>query len=249
LPHVPNTPVVCYVTDQKSLNSPNSAASVREHIQNAMHAGVDWVQIREKDLPARELLALVRDSLHYADSSGAEKRRGREGDHASWVTRVVVNDRVDVALAAGAWGVHLGGDSLGVREVVEWCRRGNAPPEFSIGVSCHSVKEAKEAESAGASYIFFGPVFDTPSKRSFGAPQGIERLTEICAAQRVPVLAIGGVDENNARECLNAGARGIAAIRMFQVRANERELKNAVHRIHAQVQPGFDQHEPGRGAT
>jgi len=180
------------------------------------------VQIREKDLPARNLLALAREAV----AAGA-RQSGASGE-----ALVLVNDRLDVALAAGAAGVHLGGESLPVREVVRWCRRGNAPSNFRIGVSCHSLEETREAESAGADYVFFGPVYDTPSKRQFGAAQGIPRLAEVCRAVRIPVVAIGGVNEENAAECLRAGAAGIAAIRLFQEAKDAPGLKETVARLH-----------------
>ena len=183
-------------------------------IRAAITAGVDWVQIREKDLTGRELLALVRDAVAGSGS-----------------TRVIVNDRLDVALAAGAAGVHLGRESLSALDVVNWCRSGNAPPDFLIGVSCHSLEEAREAESAGASYIFFGPVFDTPSKRGMGEPQGVARLGEICRSVAIPVVAIGGVSEDNAGECFRAGATGIAAIRMFQDARDGAAVKDVVERL------------------
>ena len=187
-------------------------------IRAAITAGVDWVQIREKDLTGRELLALVRDAVAGSGS-----------------TRVIVNDRLDVALAAGAAGVHLGRESLSARDVVNWCRSGNAPRDFLIGVSCHSLEEAREAESAGASYIFFGPVFDTPSKRGMGEPQGVARLGEICRSVAIPVVAIGGVSEDNAGECFRAGATGIAAIRMFQDAQNGAAVKkDVVERLRAE---------------
>jgi len=129
--------------------------------------------------------------------------------------RILVNDRLDVALATGAAGVHLGEMSLPVETVAEW-RRAAGRVEFRIGASCHSVEAAREADVAGADYIFFGPVFATPSKAEFGAPQGIERLGEVCRAVRIPVLAIGGVSVENAHSCFAAGAAGVAAIRMFQ---------------------------------
>jgi thiamine-phosphate diphosphorylase len=217
LSHALNPPIVCYVTDRKSLGGGPDCAAVREKIQMAIEAGADWVQIREKDLPGRELADLVQAGV----------AAGRE--HA--ISRVIVNDRLDVALAEGAVGVHLGRESLNARDVVRWCRSGKAPPEFLIGMSCHSLEEAREAESAGASYIFFGPVFDTPSKRGLGAPQGASHFTEICRSVRIPVIAIGGVDEGNAAECLAAGAAGIAAIRMFQDAGEARALKDAVQRI------------------
>lgn len=137
--------------------------------------------------------------------------------------RILVNDRLDVAVAAGAAGVHLGENSLPVQNVVEW-RRSAGRLEFLIGRSCHSLESAREAERSGADYVFFGPVFATPSKAAFGVPQGIERLSEVCASMKIPVIAIGGVNIENARECLSAGADGIAAIRLFQDRPSAKEL-------------------------
>jgi thiamine-phosphate pyrophosphorylase len=99
--------------------------------------------------------------------------------------------------------------------VAGW-RRSTGRKDFLIGVSCHSLEAAREAERGGADYIFFGPVFATPSKAAFGAPQGIERLREVCASVKIPVLAIGGVSVENARSCIEAGAAGFAAIRLFQ---------------------------------
>ncbi|MGA7621975.1 MAG: thiamine phosphate synthase [Candidatus Acidiferrales bacterium] len=236
MPPVPDTPIVCYVTDRRSLGAGRAVAGVRGSIEAAIEAGVDWLQIREKDLPARELLALVQGTLQAAANlTQVEENRGGEGAIAGSTTQVIVNDRLDVALAAGAAGAHLGRESLRVQEVADWCGRGNAPPDLLIGVSCHTLEEAREAEVSGASYIFFGPIFDTPSKRSFGTPQGIERLAEVSASLRIPVIAIGGVDEDNARRCLSAGAAGIAAIRMFQKALNPQTLKTIVDRIHRHI--------------
>jgi thiamine-phosphate pyrophosphorylase len=182
---------------------------------------VNWVQIREKDLTARELLDLTRTTIAIA----------KEEARADSV-HTIVNDRIDVALAAGAAGVHLGRNSPPVREAILWLRAGNAPTDFLVGVSCHSVTEVREAEDAGASYVFFGPIFDTPSKRSFGASQGIALLAEVCRSVRIPVIAIGGVNEENSAECIRAGAAGVAAIRIFQREEQFLEaLKETVARI------------------
>jgi len=209
-------PIVCYVTDRKALGSADSAASLLAKIRAAMAAGVDWVQIRERDMRARELLSFAKAAISV-----------REG-----YARILVNDRLDVALAAGAAGVHLGGASVPAREVVRWVRKGNAPAEFLVGVSCHSLEEARAAEDAGASYVFFGPIFETPSKKSFGLPQGIAKLAEICSAIRIPVIAIGGVNEENATECMRAGAAGIAAIRMFQEMRETETLEQTIAKLH-----------------
>jgi thiamine-phosphate pyrophosphorylase len=210
------TPLVCYVTERKSLGEGDGGEGVLGKIRAAGAAGADWVQIREKDLCGRELLGLAREAVAGQGSA-----------------RVIVNDRLDVALAAGAAGVHLGQQSLRAQDVVRWCRAGNAVADFLVGVSCHSLEEAREAESAGASYLFFGPVFDTPSKRGMGKPQGGGRLAEICRCVAIPVVAIGGVNEQNAGECIRAGAAGVAAIRMFQEARDGAAMKDGIGRLHA----------------
>lgn len=164
---------------------------------------MDWIQIRGKDLSGQQSIHLVREAV--AAASGTQ-------------TKILVNDRLDVAIAARAAGVHLGAESLPVREVRAW--RGNHAaainPDFLIGASCHSLEQAQSAEQDGADYVIFGPVFETPSKAIFGPPQGIERLRKVCVGFKIPVLAIGGVNAENASDCIRAGAAGIAAIRMFQ---------------------------------
>jgi len=208
------SPLLCYVTDRRSLPVANSADSIEaltRKIAVIVAAGVDWVQIREKDLTAGELASLTRKSLRIAARSSAKSSR---------TTRVLVNDRLDVAIAERAGGVHLGEKSLPVAEakpLVESALRKQAVDEsFLAGVSCHSVEAAERAEHDGADYIFFGPIFATPSKETFGPPQGAARLVEVCRSVSIPVLAIGGITLDNAESCLVAGAAGIAAIRLFQ---------------------------------
>ncbi len=216
LPPVPDSrPILCYATDRKALGSGAPLQHLLAKIQAAAAAGVDWIQIREKDLPGRELLRLAREAVETITA------------------RIIVNDRLDVALAAGAAGVHLGRESVPAAEVVRWCRAGKAPAGFLVGVSCHSLKDAKEAELAGADYVIFGPVFETPSKAAFGAPQGVAALAEVCAAIRLPVIAIGGINEKNAQECLRTGAAGIAAIRLFQEPADATALQPIVDHLHS----------------
>ena len=107
--------------------------------------------------------------------------------------------------------------------MAEW-RRSSGKTGFLIGVSCHSLNAARGAERDGANYIFFGPVFATPSKTAYGAPQGIERLREVCASVEIPVMAIGGINIENARDCMESGAAGVAAIRLFQDAGNATQL-------------------------
>jgi thiamine-phosphate pyrophosphorylase len=180
-------------------------------IEQVIAAGIDWVQIREKDLPAAELASLTRQSLRVAANISAK---------ACGATRILVNDRLDVAIAERAHGVHLGEKSLTVAEakrLVESARRRQALDDsFLIGASCHSLEAAQAAQRDGAGYIFFGPIFQTPSKAPFGAPQGTPRLEQVCRSVSIPVLAIGGISLENVEACIRAGAAGIAAIRLFQ---------------------------------
>ncbi len=219
------SPILCYVTDRKSLASVSDgdrnearSGALLKRIAAASAAGVDWIQIREKDLSAKELSSIARKAL--AETSGRNQRAG-------FATQILVNDRLDIAFSERAAGIHLGERSLPVREVREWL---DAQPDravrgnFLVGVSCHSLKNAASAAQSGADYIFFGPVFATPSKEAFGAPQGLPLLAEICRSVDIPVLAIGGVTIENAPACLTAGAAGIAAIRLFQETVGLRSL-------------------------
>lgn len=197
--------ILCYVTGRRNLHAPDEKQArdkLLDVIARAAAAGVDWIQLREKDLSGRELAELTGATLRAIAGTNA---------------RLIANDRLDVALAAQAHGVHLGERGLPAAAVQEFLvKRIPARTDFLVGVSCHSLEAALAAEGAGASYIFFGPVFATPSKAEFGPPQGPGRLAEVCAAVRIPVLAIGGITTASAGECLAAGAAGIAAIRMFQ---------------------------------
>jgi len=205
-------PILCYVTDRKSLavEGSDQGAALLERVRSAAVAGIDWIQIREKDLPGKELSFLTRDAV--AQTKQINERDGR-------TSRILVNERLDVAYSERAGGVHLGEHSLPVHDVSKWlAARPNVAghDKFLVGVSCHSVQAATTAAWEGADYIFFGPVFATPSKASFGAPQGRERLAEVCSSVEIPVLAIGGITVDNASDCFAAGAAGIAAIRLFQ---------------------------------
>jgi thiamine-phosphate pyrophosphorylase len=198
------------VTDRRSLPvdaSVDARVAIRRKIESLLSVGIDWVQIREKDLTAKEVSSLVRDSLLAAD------RHVKQGSQGA---RILVNDRLDVALADGAGGVHLGEKSLPVRDAKLFLQTRSSRKDFLVGVSCHSMEAAKVAADEGAAYVFFGPVFATPSKAAFGSPQGIEKLAQVCRSVSIPVLAIGGITVENAPECLAAGAAGIAAIRLFQ---------------------------------
>jgi thiamine-phosphate pyrophosphorylase len=190
------------VTDRKALCSvPGEQVQLLlEKMERAARTGVDWIQIREKDLPARELATLVVEVLRRVPRS----------------CRILVNDRVDVAIAAGAGGVHLGESGVPVSDAKRLVRERIPGKDFLVGASAHSMESIEEAEKAGADYAIFGPVYETPSKAIFGKPQGAHHLSIACASVAIPVLAIGGVTPQNVRECAAAGASGIAAIRLFQ---------------------------------
>ena len=215
-------PLLCYVTDRSLLSADSIEARklLSQEIAAAAAAGVDWIQIREKDLTARECSTVTSEALHFAASRTAPSR-----------AKVLVNDRLDVALATGAGGVHLGEKSLPTEEARRLVKSLHRESDFLIGVSCHSLEGAKTGERSGADYLIFGPVFDTPSKAFHGAPQGLDRLGEVCSATQLPVLAIGGVTVENAGDCLSAGAAGIAAIRLFQDSPDVEVVVRALRRI------------------
>jgi thiamine-phosphate pyrophosphorylase len=194
--------LLCYVTEQGALSaSPvESHALLLQKVKEAAAAGVDWIQIREKHLSGRELAELVQQALQVAPAS----------------CHIVVNDRLDVACAVHAAGVHLAEQSISAADAKKFVRERGLPSSFLVGASTHSLDAARAAEDSGADYIIFGPVFATPSKAAYGSPQGIERLAAVCRSVSIPVLAIGGITAENAGECRTAGAAGIAAIRLFQ---------------------------------
>jgi thiamine-phosphate pyrophosphorylase len=190
------------VTDRRSLaGAPDPAGKLLiQKIERAAKAGVDWIQIREKDLCGRELAKLAAKAILRTGSGSL----------------VLVNDRLDVACAVGAAGVHLGENSLPPSEARKLVNKEGGARNFLVGVSAHSLEGAIRAEQAGADYVIFGPVYATPSKAGFGEPQGVPRLQEVCKRLTIHVLAIGGITLENAGNCVAAGVAGIAAIRLFQ---------------------------------
>jgi thiamine-phosphate pyrophosphorylase len=176
------------ITDRRQLG----AGSLPDAVAAAIRGGVRAVQLREKDLPARRLLELGRTLKALTARTDA---------------RLLINGRLDVMLALNADGVHLRSDGLPVRAV----RRVIGPDKW-LGVSAHSREEVERAGTDGADFVTFGPVYDTPSKRGFGAPVGLEGLEAVCRSVRVPVYALGGVTRDRIPEVLAAGARGVAMI-------------------------------------
>lgn len=239
-------PLLCYVTDRRSL-LPAGTTETSQHpgtqkillgkIEAAVAAGVDWIQIREKDLSGKECSLLTREAVRLAASSSpgdaARTSMSSKTEEALELvsTRILVNDRLDIALAAQTGGVHLGEKSLPPEEARRLVKSLHRERDFLIGVSCHSFEAAKAAERGGADYLFFGPVFATPSKAAYGEPQGLKRLAEACRAVAPPVLAIGGITLENAADCFSAGAEGIAAIRLFQDTSDVAAIARALRKL------------------
>lgn len=183
-------PIICLVTGG---GTPGELVSL---IREAAIAGVDLVQIREPALDDRSLVALTRQAIAETRGTGC---------------RIVVNDRLDVALASGAAGVHLRAESFAERRV-----RTLAPGGFLIGRSVHDVAQAEAAARAGCSYLIFGTVFPSRNKPADHPIAGLVDLREVCRSVQVPVIAIGGVSVENAEQAFSAGARGVAAIDLFR---------------------------------
>jgi thiamine-phosphate pyrophosphorylase len=181
-------------------------------LQRVLTAGAPAIQLRERDLSARELVTLARE----AQAVTASRR-----------SQLLINDRIDVALALEGVGVHLRGNSLPVSVA-----RQLLGAQRLLGVSVHAVEEVLSAESQGADYIVLGPIYETPSKQMFGPPLGIHTLEKACRLVRIPIIGIGGVTAARAREMRRAGAFGVAVITAVlgadDVESATRELLDAV---------------------
>ena len=170
-----------YITDRRA------AGGIEPLLRCIQTASADYIQIREKDLSAKALLDLTRRAV------------------AITKTPILVNGRADIALAAGAQGVHLPGGSIAPRELRRMAKL--------IAVSCHTLEEVRAADDEGADFVVFGPIFATPGK---GSPVGLDALERAAASVQIPVLALGGVTTVNANLCVMRGAAGLAGIRLFQ---------------------------------
>lgn len=186
-------------------------------VRAAVEARISLIQLREKKLPAKTLYELALRS--------AEITRGTD-------TRLLVNDRADIARAARADGVHLATRSIEASVI-----RRTFGARFLIGVSTHSLAEAQKARDDGADFAVFGPIFDTASKRIYGPPVGIERLGEAAGTlSPFPIIALGGITLENAAYALGAGASGIAAIRLLFDAQNLKRTAEAVRRARMKAQ-------------
>jgi len=212
-----------YITDRRQFpgDEPARRATLLKKIAAAARCGVGFIQLREKDLSVRELESLARSALQVV-------RKNRAADKSA--TRILINSRTDVAIACAADGVHLTStdvDPADVRSV--WCAAVSPSsvrnPHPIIAVSCHSSRDVARAASSGADFAVFAPVFEKRDSPHV-LPAGLEALRDACR-QSIPVLALGGITLENARQCIDAGATGIAAIRLFQ----ENNIADVVRRL------------------
>ena len=203
-----------YITDRSAFEGDESAQFKRllEKISEAAQAGVDYIQLRERDLSTRKLELLAREAVAILKQLRTENGELR--------TRLLINSRTDVALAAGADGIHLRSDDISPQEVrAIWgnacgagaLARANRKGESLVGVSCHTAEEVRRAAENEADFAVFAPVFE----KKGSVATGLNQLREACNS-RIPVLALGGITLENAQSCVDAGAAGIAAIRLFQ---------------------------------
>ncbi|MGB9176679.1 MAG: thiamine phosphate synthase [Methanoregula sp.] len=198
-----------YVITDETIACGRSHAEIA---RQALRGGADVIQLRDKGRSCTELAGIGREVAAIIWKAGAV---------------LIVNDRLDVAIACGADGVHLGQDDMRVSTA-----RQLAPPGFVIGASVGTVEEAKEAEQEGADYLALSPVFSTTSKEDAGPGHGLEGLREVCRAVTIPVIAIGGINRRNVPDVIAAGADGIAVISAVvaspDITAAARDLKDLV---------------------
>ena len=217
-----------YITDRQHFAGSQAEKQARllGRIAEAANSGVDFIQLRERDLPARELESLAAKAL----------RTVREAGSRQTATKLLINSRLDVALAVGAHGVHLRADDISASEARAVAAKSVAGsrkfawPKFYVSVSCHTQAEVRAAEAHGADLVLFAPVFEKTGGQQ--EPHGIEGLRAVCRDRRaarppVQILALGGVNLENAASCVTAGAAGVAGIRLFQ----EGELGKTVRRL------------------
>jgi len=203
-------PLLYYITDRRRFpgDAREQERRLLAKIRECAAAGVDYIQLREKELSARELEALAYKAMTALDGSPS---------------RLLINSRTDVALACNAHGVHLPGHDLAASDVRALLARAGTEKKV-IAVSAHSAGEVAYGESHGAGFAVFAPVFE---KAGITNSAGLEQLRQVCRqrASTMPVFALGGVTLENARLCLEAGAAGIAGIRLFQENAVDRVVK------------------------
>ena len=198
-----------HITDRRGFGGGDGEqrTSLLRRVAEAARAGVDYVQLREKDLASRDLERLAYEAVRAVRDNSS-------------VTQLLINSRSDIALACGADGVHLASDELPASEIrALWKKCSDREPV--IGVSAHSLADVQRAKSEGADFAVLAPIFEKVQIGGKGI--GLDALREACSATRAAssrnrfvVLALGGVNLGNARDCLRAGADGVAGIRLFQ---------------------------------
>jgi thiamine-phosphate pyrophosphorylase len=226
---MPESCLLYYITDRTAFaaDEPTRRRRLLEKISEAARAGVDYIQLREKDLSTRDLEPLAREAV-----IAIRKARKLETGNRKPETALLINSRADLALAVAADGVHLRSNDVSPQEVKEvWrssCGAGTparqlSPQDPLIAVSCHSSEEVTQAAANNATFAVFAPVFEKKNSH----PTGLAALKQACQAN-IPVLALGGITLENAQSCLAAGAAGIAAIRLFQ----DNDIAEIVQRLH-----------------
>jgi thiamine-phosphate pyrophosphorylase len=202
-----------YITDRSQFAGDEAERRSRllTTVVKAARCGIDYIQLREKDLSSHDLETLTNEAVRRLRSENQKLK-----------TVFLINSRTDIALASGAQGVHLRADDISPSEVKKiWTQGGGTPARVTVGVSCHTRSEVGRAAHSGADFAVFGPVFEK-GKASTRRP-GLDALREACQEQ-IPVMALGGITLENAAGCIQAGAGGIAAIRLFQ----QNEMHEAV---------------------
>jgi thiamine-phosphate pyrophosphorylase len=228
--------LLCYITDRSQFPGDESSRcrQLLNRIAEAVRCGIDYIQLREKDLSTRDLEQLAAAAVNLVRQQVAGAPHLRLAARTPRIeTRLLINSRTDIALAAGADGVHLRSNDAPphiARQAASLARSRNPKVEsrgFTIGVSCHTAAEVAQAAAEGADFAVYAPVYE---KRDFPQthPTGIEALRQACLND-IPVLALGGVTLDNAPACLKAGATGIAAIRLFQ----ENDIREVVETLRA----------------
>jgi thiamine-phosphate pyrophosphorylase len=191
-----------YITDRTQFSGTETErrAKLLQKISEAARSGVDFIQLREKELPAQELEKLAREAMETARASSRN-------------TKLLINSRTDIAFAVGADGVHLPSADISAQDVCHIWHKAGSERKPVIAVSCHTEGEVARAAPSGADFVVFGPVFE--KRNASGEPRDIDQLRSACQHE-IPVLALGGVTKENAAMCVQAGAAGIAGIRLFQ---------------------------------
>jgi len=214
-----------YITDRSQFGGDEVSRRKKllEKIAEAAECRVDFIQLREKDLSARELESLAHDALRAIRENSPSLATNSEA-----ATRLLINSRTDVAIACGADGVHLRSDDVSPDIVRKVWRYSLTPGKANaiVSIACHTVPEVRVAAEKGGDFALFGPVFEKTEARTPVPPAGLSLLKDACQ-QKIPIIALGGVTLENARTCVEAGATGIAGIRIFQ----ENQISKVVRQL------------------